>query len=125
MNPTLEAIASATSPLVNVVGVGIFVIAILRDKLMTHGQHMRRMGDAEAAHAAAIAELSNHHVILAGVQDRSYVELKESRDYYRAARLEERVRADRVTDQLAEIVEYIKLTNHMLASFPNPEDVKS
>ena len=124
MNPTLEAIVAAASPLVNVVGVGIFVIAILRDKLMTFGQHMRRMGDAEKAHAAAIAELSNHYVTLAGVQDRSYVELKESRDYYRAARLEERVRADRVTDQLAEIVEYIKLTNHMLASFPAPEEAQ-
>lgn len=109
------------------IGVGAFIVAILTDRLLTKGQHERRVADIivardkivtnlKEAHAAAIAELVKHHTELAGVQDAAYAELKQSRDYYREARLEERERADKVTDQLAEVAELAKLTTHLLGS---------
>lgn len=113
---------------VSAVGVGAFVAAILTDRLMTSGSHKRRVADIvaahdlvvanlQSAHAHAIAELVAHHATLSGVKDNAYSELKESRDYYREARLEERDRADKVTDQLAEVAELARLTTHLLSSF--------
>jgi hypothetical protein len=121
---------TSTTPagaVVSGVGVAAFVMAILTDRLMTKGQHDRRVADIiiardkivtalEAAHAAAIAELVRHHDNLAAVKELAYNELKASRDYYRQARLEERDRADKVTDQLAEVAELAKLTTHLLSS---------
>ena len=110
------------------VGVGAFVVAILTDRLMTKGQHTRRVADIIAArdrivenlkdaHAGIVTELVKHHAELIEVKDAAYGELKQSRDYYREARLEERDRADKVTDQLAEVAELAKLTTHLLSSF--------
>jgi hypothetical protein len=112
---------------ISAVGVGAFVIAILSDRLMTMGQHKRRVADITTAHdlvvtnlkdahAAAIAELVAHHDALAVVKATAYDELKQSRDYYREARLVEIERANKVTEQLAEVAELAKLTNHLLGS---------
>lgn len=121
---------TSTTPagaVVSGVGVTVFVMAILSDRLLTKGQHDRRVADLLAArdkiignlkeaHAGAIAEIVKHHDKLIGVKDVAYSELKDSRDYYRVARLEERDRADKVTDQLAEVAELARLTNHLLGS---------
>jgi len=112
----------------NAVGVGAFVVAILSDRLMTKGQHLRRVTDITDAHKLAIAELTRandqarieltrHYEDLAAEKDRAYAELKESRNGYKEATQTERARADKVTDQLAQVVELAELTNHLLGSF--------
>lgn len=69
---------------------------------------------ATAAHTSAIAELVKHHEELDKVKDAAHAETKESRDYYRAARIEEAKRADMATDQLADVVEVVKVNMKML-----------
>lgn len=115
--------------LLNAGGLSALVILFATDRIMTKGQHERRVADSQkahdaivenlqTAHAAALAELTAHYVTLSGVKDAAYAELKESRDYYRAARLEEKDRADKVTTQLAEgYDEYGRLATHLLGSF--------
>jgi hypothetical protein len=103
---------------------GLVSLALLfaSDRIITKGQHMRRIGDLNAAHAAEITALKTHHTELVTEKDAHYGEMKESRDYYRQARLEERDRAENVTDALAELAgEYAKVTNHLLESLPKPK----
>lgn len=93
------------SPIVNLTGLSLLVILFATDRVLTKGQHNRRVADIEKAHAELMAE-----------KDKNYAELKESRDYYRSARIVERDRADRVTDQLADVAELARLSNHLLES---------
>ncbi|WOF23855.1 hypothetical protein N8K70_04005 [Microbacterium betulae] len=78
-------------------GLGALAILFATDRVMTKGQHTRRVADLTAHHNR---ELATQAGILA--------EMRESRDYYRQARLEERARADAATDRLAESVEVAK-----------------
>ena len=111
----------------NALGVGLLAFLFANDRILTRGQHERRTSDKQAAHDLIVAnlkdahelalrELTGHYATLSGVKDLAYSEVKESRDYYRAARIEERDRADKVTDQLAESTELGKLATHLLAS---------
>lgn len=127
---------TATAPagaIIQTLGLGVLAVLFATDRVITKGGHERRVADinaahekivaaAETTHAAAIAELVKHHEELVKVKDGAYAELKESRDYYRAARIEERDRADKVTDQLAEVAELARLTTHLLASFNEAAD---
>lgn len=119
----------------NAVGFALLAFLFANDRILTRGQHDRRTADKQAAHdlivgnlkeahASALSELGLHFVTLSGVKDVAYSEVKESRDYYRAARLEERDRADKVTDQLAESNELGKLATHLLRSFNELADDK-
>lgn len=102
---------------VNGLGVGALAVLFASDRVLTKGQHLRRVADITTANSLAIAELGKHYEELAASKDEAYRELKESRDYYRDARIEERNRADKVTDQLAEVAELARLTTHLLTSF--------
>lgn len=102
--------------IVSGVGVGAFVVAILTDRLMTKGSHLRRVADIDKAHDLALAESERHYIELAAQKDAAYAELKESRNGYRDATKTERERADKVTDQLAEVAELAKLSTHLLKS---------
>lgn len=79
--------------------------------------HAITVDNLKAAHSAAIAEIVNHHAQLVAVKDTQYAELKESRNYYRQARLAEADRADKATDQLAEVVEVVKANVQLLDAF--------
>lgn len=103
---------------------GLLSLAVLfaSDRIITKGQHLRRVDDLKAAQTAEIAALKAHHAELVVEKDDHYEEMKGSRDYYRQARLEERDRAETVTDALAELAgEYAKVTNHLLESLPKPK----
>lgn len=76
-----------------------------------------RVAELTRAHAAAIAEIVAHHARLIDVKDTQYSEMKESRNYYRAARLAEVDRADKATDQLAGVVEVVKANVQLLDAF--------
>lgn len=75
-----------------------------------------RVADLKAQHADAVAALTTYHNTVLEGQAARYAELKESRDYYRTARVEERDRADKVTDQLAEVAELARLAVHAIES---------
>lgn len=98
------------------VGVGAFVVAILTDRLLTKGSHLRRVADIDTAHDLARCEMARHYDELARAKDEAYRELKESRDAYRTASQVERLRADKVTDSLVEITELVELNVHLLKS---------
>lgn len=100
-------------------GLGLLSLAALfaSDRILTKGQHTRRVADIEAAHAKELEARDEYHAAIVTLKDEAYAELKTSRDYYREARIEERNRADKVTDQLAEVAELARLSTHLLASF--------
>ncbi|MDQ2690357.1 MAG: hypothetical protein M3Y29_08805 [Chloroflexota bacterium] len=75
-----------------------------------------RVADLKAQHAEAVKALTTYHAEVLAERDERYGELKESRDYYREARIVERDRADKVTDQLAEALELARLNTHLLES---------
>lgn len=113
---------SVASPIFNAGG-GLTITALFAfDRILTRGQHLRRMADKDAAHGAEVAELQRHFDELTAVKDRAYGELEGSRDYYRNARIEERTRAEKVTDQLAITTEAAtRLAHELVAAYETVE----
>lgn len=97
------------------IGVGAFVTAILTDRLMTRGQHLRRVKDMQENHARELAE-----------KDARAADLRESREGYKEAARVERERADRATDAVGEMVPAIRDVHHVLnslnAALPKPRE---
>ncbi|UYL87152.1 hypothetical protein QEH40_gp31 [Microbacterium phage OscarSo] len=87
------------------VGVGAFVTAILTDRLMTRGQHLRRTAD-----------LVEHHNRELGEKDARISELRESKDGWKEVALAERARADAATDIGEEVGEALERIGHVLGS---------
>lgn len=87
------------------VGVGAFVTAILTDRLMTRGQHLRRTADLEKHHARELAE-----------KEARIAELRESKDGWKEVALTERARADAATDVGEEVGEALERIGHVLGS---------
>jgi hypothetical protein len=78
--------------------------------------HAREVESMKAAAKEALAGAVEHHTHLIAEKDARYAELKESRDYYRKARLEERDRADAATVQLLDSVEVAKASMQALTA---------
>lgn len=91
--------------IINALGLGALAALFASDRVITRGQHARRISDLEDAHRLLKAEW-----------DVRYAEMKESRDFYRNARNEERDRADRATSQLVEVSKLAELTVHAIES---------
>lgn len=92
----------------------LLIVLFATDRILTKGQHQRRVDDISINHGKLIVE-----------KDLRYAEMKESRDYYREARMVERDRADAVTEKLGLIVtEYAELTNHLLEALPKVGEKK-
>ncbi len=81
---------------VNVAGLALLVVLFSRDLILTRSQHERRVADIvknydersaerEAAHDDAMQAKDDRYADLMA----RYAEMKESRDYYREARLQE------------------------------------
>lgn len=112
MSEILQSFADAGFDLTSVVsGGGLVTIVVLfaTDRILTLGQHKRRVDDLTAANAREVADLKTYH-------EGRYTELKESRNYYREARLEEKARADAATSSLAESLELSRAAVHALTS---------
>lgn len=88
------------------------------------GAHQRTLDQMTASHAAAVAEIVRHHADLDRVKDEAHAETRQSRDYYRAARIAEADRADAATDKLAEFVEVAKVNMKMLGAIDEAARVK-
>lgn len=122
--------------LLNGLGLGVLAVLFARDLILTRGQHSRRVADLERAyqaqidtlttanaevvrimgdnHKAAIAELTSHHAALIAVKDAQYADMRERMNYYRDARLVEQERNTKLTDQLAETTEAVKVSAYVL-----------
>lgn len=109
------------------IGVGAFVAAILTDRLMTQGQHLRRVADLTVSHEAAIQKLNEHHererLALAehhkrelAEKDARLADLRESRDIYKEAATVERARADTATSAIGEISGTLESVLHVMQS---------
>lgn len=96
-------------------------------KIITSKQHDLRVADVEKAFDGRTADLIENHArelaqkdatydAVVGANGRAYSEMKESRDYYRGARLEEKNRADRATEQLIETNEIARAATHALVA---------
>jgi hypothetical protein len=83
-----------------------------------------RVADLKSQHAEAITALTTYHSGVLEEKDARYAELKESRDYYRTARIEERDRADKATEQLMEVTELTKLTVRTIQSLGEASEDK-
>jgi hypothetical protein len=96
-------------------GIGLTSLAGLFafDRVLTRGQHLRRVADVtlgyrdeinelKSAHLRELAENRSHWDDLATVKDAAYAELKQSRDIWHAAANTERDRGDKVTAQLSQ-----------------------
>lgn len=80
--------------IVNGLGLGALAALFASDRILTKGQHERRVTDIVKGHDAVLVEKTTQ-----------LGDMRESRDYYRDARLEERGRADDVTGKLAELAQ--------------------
>lgn len=95
------------------VGVGAFVTAILTDRLLTRGQHLR-----------VIADLKGHHERELKAKDDRIADLRDSKDGWRSVALAERERADKATDIGEDVGEALEKVEHVLdslnAALPQP-----
>lgn len=112
-------------------GGGLVFLATLfaTDRILTKGQHERRMADLTkafdkltealtASHAASIAEITKHHAAILVEKEARYTELQQSRDTYLAGQEQERLRADKLAHELSTgLNEFGQLTTHLLQSF--------
>jgi hypothetical protein len=78
---------------INGLGLGALAALFATDRILTKGQHERRVADIVRGHELILVE-----------KDKALAEMRDSRDYYRQARVEEKERADVTTSKLAEVV---------------------
>ena len=76
-----------------------------------------RIADLIKNHDARVVDLKQHHAEDLAERAERYAEMKESRDGYKVATSLERERADKATEALAQMVEVISASNHVVASF--------
>lgn len=86
-------------------GVGAFVVAILTDRLMTKGQHLRRVADLIEHHKRELAE-----------KDSRLAAVDESRREWKQVALTERERADVATQGLSTTAGALVRVEHVLGS---------
>lgn len=86
-------------------GLVTMVVLFATDRILTKGQHERRVADLVAHHESELKD-----------KDDRYDEMREARDLNAASRDLERERADKVFDQLVDSVEVAKAAVHALTS---------
>lgn len=71
---------------------------------------------AQKTYAERIQDMDEHHKQVEGIQAERYADLRESRNYYRDAFNTEHDRANKATETVAEVLDAIKATNHVMSS---------
>lgn len=105
-------------------GAGTIVTMFVTDKLVTKGQHERRIKDLTTQHENEIKDLNKYHELALAEKDTRTQDFKESRDYYREAMENERTRADTASDLFEDMsVELTKLSNHLTTTFKEVKQV--
>lgn len=91
--------------LLTTLGIGALAVLFATDRILTKGQHIRRVLDLEQHHTRERAEWQSR-----------YDDLKESRDTYKEATREERERADKATAAVGDMAEALRANVHVLSS---------
>jgi len=118
--------ATQTSPkdLFTALGAGTIIVLFVTDRLLTKGQHERRITDLNKSHDDAIKNLNKYHDLELIEKDKRTEDFKESRDYYREAWETERTRADNAVDQAQDVsLELAKLSDHLTSTFKEVAEV--
>lgn len=124
------AYLSATIPagaLINGLGLGAMAILFATDRILTKGQHLRRVADLVSAYAKAetamllahaneLTARDRYHSAILAEKEKALGLVVESRDGYKIATEKERDRADRATTALGEFKELGELATHLLRS---------
>jgi hypothetical protein len=98
--------STSVTDLLSASGLVAFVALFTTNRILTIGQHKTRVADLEKYYEGRLKE-----------KDDRYVELKESRNYWREAHNDQRARAEKAEDGVREFAdEYAKLSNHLLGS---------
>lgn len=97
-------------------GVGLFVAAILSDRLFTKGQHLRIVNDLKAHHERERAIDAENHARELAEKDARLVDMRESREGYKEATAIERARADVATESLGAIDPTLKSILYVMES---------
>lgn len=113
-----EWITTTTSPdsWITTLGIGTLALLFATDRILTRGQHSRRVADLTEHHAREIKE-----------KDARLADARESREGYKEAARVERERADRATASVGEIADTLTGVLHVLQSLdrvlpaPSPE----
>lgn len=107
---------SGLKDLIETGGVVVLAWLLFTGRVITERMHGNRTADLVEHHSREIAEKDRSYNAMVTEKDRAYGEMKESRDYYRTARLEEKDRADRATEQLVEGNEVARAATHALVA---------
>jgi hypothetical protein len=75
-----------------------------------------RVQDIKDAATLVLTETTAHHDQLEAIAAERYSDLKESRNYYRDASRIDRERADKATATVAEVLDVVKATNHLMTA---------
>tara|TARA_B100000700_G_scaffold110520_3_gene124533 strand:- start:2792 stop:3208 length:417 start_codon:yes stop_codon:yes gene_type:complete len=102
--------------LLQVAGVGILAWAILTDRLMTRGQHLRRVADLVEHHAREIAQKDAAAEIERRAAADRFADKDEAYRLQVEAAREDRQRADRITEQYDGLAEVMATNVHALES---------
>jgi hypothetical protein len=113
--------------LINGLGLGALAILFATDRVLTKGQHLRRVADltaanelaltvSEAARVRELAERDRFHNAILEEKDRAFAIVERSRDGYKEATALERARADRATEALSEFADLGRLATQLLRS---------
>lgn len=104
----------------NIAGLVLLVVLFSRDLILTKGQHERRIADKEKSHqeamaakddrirdleaakVAALAAADVRYNDMVAEKDSRYGEMRDSRDYYRSARLAEQTEKEELIGQLVD-----------------------
>jgi hypothetical protein len=102
--------------MLNTLGLGVLALLFATDRIMTKGQHTRRVADIVTGFEERFADSGKaHEGLLAEIRDR-YAEMRDSRDYWRDAYNEEKSRGDSATQALVETTDIAKVAAHALSS---------
>lgn len=113
-----EWITTTTSvdSIVSTLGLGALAVLFATNRIWTIGQVNARIADLKEHQERELLQKDAAYDSMVAEKDARYAEMKESRDYYRGARLEERGRVERLTDQLFESNETARAAVHALTA---------
>lgn len=113
-----EWITTTTSvdSIVSTLGLGALAMLFATNRIWTIGQVNARIADLKEHQGRELAQAKLSYDAMVAEKDARYAEMRESRDYYRGARLEEKGRVERLTDQLFESNETARAAVHALTA---------
>jgi len=118
----IAGLATSSAPFFNVAGGFTLTALFATDRVLTRGQHERRVADMVKAHEKELASLHEYHAAILNEKDKAFDKMEKSRDFYRDAVDVHRGRADSATEALGEVSrELAGVTSQLLAAF---DDVK-